>query len=134
MWPFVRASYFILMLLVTTTACGSRHGARRQPAVHERYAGPLLTQEEIARDGSRTAYQTIEHLRPQYLWMNRAHASTGERVVYVDEVRLGTIDALRGIASTTIREIRYLDAREATSRFGTGHSAGAIVILTKTGR
>jgi hypothetical protein len=47
---------------------------------------------------------------------------------------VGGVNALGNIASTTIREIRRLDALEATTRYGTGHPGGAIVIITKHGR
>lgn len=94
----------------------------------------MLNEAEITRAGARTAYEAIERLRPWYLSLTRTRGASGERAVYVDGMRLGGLDALRGIPSASVREIRTLDSREATMRFGTGHSAGAIVVLTRVGR
>ena len=52
----------------------------------------------------------------------------------VDGMRLGGLDALHELPSASVRKIRTLDARDATTRFGTGHSAGAIIVLTRVGR
>ena len=51
--------------------------------------------------------------------------------VYVDGARFGGIESLSLIQATPILEIRFLSASEATSRFGTGNSGGAIVITTR---
>jgi hypothetical protein len=45
-------------------------------------------------------------------------------------MRRGGVDVLREIPALDIAEIRYLDGREATQRFGTGYSGGIIHILT----
>ena len=61
-------------------------------------------------------------------------AMNDDVAVYVDGIRIGTVQALSGIPATNVREIRRLDTRDATTRFGTGHTAGAILIFTKSGR
>jgi hypothetical protein len=38
---------------------------------------------------------------------------------------------LRLIQTSTVQEIRYVDGRAATLRWGTGHGAGAIVVTTR---
>jgi hypothetical protein len=52
-------------------------------------------------------------------------------VVYVDRMYYGDLESLKDISVTTIFEIRYLDFNAATVQFGTGHSGGIILILTK---
>jgi hypothetical protein len=51
--------------------------------------------------------------------------------VYLGGAKIGTLDALRDISVSTVREIRYLDAAEATQRYGTGNSGGAIVLTPR---
>ena len=97
-------------------------------------ARSALGEAELARAGVRTAYQAIRRLRPEYLAFTRRNGSSDELAVYIDGIRTGTTEALHAIPSTSLREVRRLDAREATTRFGTGHSGGAIIILTKSGR
>jgi hypothetical protein len=41
------------------------------------------------------------------------------------------VEFLLQIRKQTIQEIRYLDPREATFKFGTGYSAGVFLITTK---
>ena len=52
-------------------------------------------------------------------------------VVYLNENRLGGSDQLRQVAVSDIREIRYFNSSEATTKWGTGHSAGAIQIVSR---
>jgi hypothetical protein len=80
-------------------------------------------------------YQAVQRLRPQWLIVRaRGGASgrgSGERVVvYLDGTRYGGIGSLRQISLGGIEEVRYYNSSEATNRFGTGHGAGAIVVLT----
>jgi hypothetical protein len=52
-------------------------------------------------------------------------------VVYLNDNRLGGTDQLRQLAISEISEIRYYSASEATTKWGTGHSAGAIQIVSR---
>ena len=130
----VRARFLILATLAALMACASADSASRSHLLRVSTPSRVLTEAEITRAGARTAYETIERLRPWYLSLTRTRGASGERAVYVDGMRLGGLEALHGIPSASVREIRTLDAREATTRFGTGHSAGAIVVVTRVGR
>ena len=94
----------------------------------------VLTEAEITRADASTAYETIERLRPWYLSLIWTRGASCERAVYVDGMWLGGLDKLRGISSASVWQIRSLDAPEATTRFGSGHCAGAIVVVTQGGR
>ncbi len=52
----------------------------------------------------------------------------GEPFVYVNDARAGRLDVLRSIALADVVEVRYLSPIDATTRFGTGHSSGAILV------
>ena len=51
--------------------------------------------------------------------------------VYLDDERLASEAELRTVPGGVVREIRFLDAAKATSRFQTGHPLGAIVVVTR---
>jgi hypothetical protein len=51
--------------------------------------------------------------------------------VYVDDVSYGNINSLSNLNTNQIREIRFLSAQNATTRWGTGHMAGVILVTTK---
>jgi hypothetical protein len=95
----------------------------------------VITEREIEESALLDAFEVVRALRPEFL---RTRGSSSFRVtepveaqVYVDGVRTGDPASLRRLPRDVVREIRYIDAREATTRYGTGHGAGAILVATK---
>ena len=107
-----------------------------------RQASPLasrnvITAVEIARVNATTALEAIQRLQPAMLTKHRGPTSfrnedQSQISVYVDGSRFGGVGSLSLIEATSIREIRFLSAPEATFRYGTGNSAGAIDIKSRT--
>ena len=101
----------------------------------------VISSEEITASSATTAYEVIQKLRPNFLRTRGAvhgapvgganNIETVDLVVYFNENRLGGSEQLRQISTTEIREIRYFSASEATTKWGTGHSAGAIQIVSR---
>jgi hypothetical protein len=60
-----------------------------------------------------------------------AAAATAGVVVYMDDTRLGEVASLSTIPAGRVREIRYISASDATTRWGTGHSSGVIQVIMK---
>jgi hypothetical protein len=89
-----------------------------------------------ARDAT-TALQLIQTLRPQMLrsrgltsMRDTSEESTLPRV-YVDEVSYGNVNTLSSLNTSQIKEIRFVNARDATTRWGTDHMGGVILVTTK---
>ena len=120
-------------LLVGCASASTTSGATRNPN--------LITAEEIAQNSSSNAYELIQRLRPSFLrTRGAAHGAPMngtntiepvEIVVYLNETRLGGSEQLRQLPTTDIREIHYYSASDATTKWGTGHSAGAIQIISR---
>ena len=96
----------------------------------------LITAEEIAAVPITSAHELVERLRPTWL-RSRGPASLSSGapsypMVYIDRVRSGGLEALQRISSQIIREIRFINGRDATTQYGLDHGAG--VILVETGR
>ncbi len=98
----------------------------------------VLLQDEIrgSRSIGATAYDLLAQLRPEYL-RNRGSVSIKNNVqatavVYVDGTKFGDLEALRNVNAEHIFRVDYLSASDATTRFGTDHTGGAILITTKT--
>ena len=109
-----------------------------------------ITAEEITRAGlSGTAYDIVYSLRRS--WLNTrglndfgeapipVTAANGDVVVipgepqlivYLDNMKLGTINELHNIPATGVLGVRYYTPAEANYRWGTGHAHGAIQVLT----
>lgn len=94
----------------------------------------VITAEEIADPTFHTAsaWDAVQRLRPHWL-RSRATISSGETspFVFLDGSRFGDLQALRTIPVADVEEMRFLDSRDATTRFGTGYSAGVIEVSTR---
>lgn len=120
----------LVLAMVAPLGCAtSRSGAK--PSSNR----DLLLSGEIERTSAVNAYDAVRQLRPE--WLRRRGRSSIQNataevlVIYLDGTRLGSLPTLRSIAAGSILEIRHLDATDATTRFGTGHAGGALLIRTK---
>ena len=123
-------------VLLAVTACASG-GA---PVSAAKQNPNVISLDEIIESSASNAFEVIQRLRPNFLRTRGAvHGTPGatnamemvDLVVYLNENRLGGTDQLRQISTTDIREIRYFNSSEATTKWGTGHSAGAIQIVSR---
>ena len=119
------------LLIVPASACFQSPMAARLP-----FGRDELRAEEILADAGPTAYDTVERRRPFILLDNGLYArgqspelaTTQPIVVYVNETRFGTVDALRSIPSRSVASIRFVRPTDAMTRFGSGHTGGAILV------
>lgn len=123
----------VLLMLGVGSACGvpptqSAPGLRRN--------SNLITMEEVQRSSAADALQLVQTLRPAWLRIRGLQSFTddGLVVVYLDQVRLGGPASLRSIPVVAVETVQFLDAAAATQRWGTGHTHGAILIISPTGR
>ena len=95
-----------------------------------------LLREEILRDGEAdaTAYELIQRLRPNWL-RARGQVSLGSpeaayALVYMNEVLYGGLMTLHQIPPGQIERMEFIRGIDASIRWGTGHTAGIISIVT----
>jgi hypothetical protein len=88
----------------------------------------------IGEPGNQNAYTIVQRLRPRWLSPRTqgtiSNPEPSFAQVYLDNLRFGPIDALYRIDATQIDRIEYLSGLDATTRFGTGHDGGAIIVRT----
>lgn len=97
----------------------------------------LITSEELrSYEGTYdNLYRLIQARRSSWL-RPRATASFSSsepelpRVV-LDGSPYGEVGALRSVSLSDAQEVRFLDSRDATTRFGTGYTGGAILVTTR---
>lgn len=120
------------VLLLTVVAGAACAQATRAPG--DALSRRVLLADEIRGTAAATAYDAVSRLRPQWLRprgrVSYRDPAGGDVVVYLDGVRHGGPESLRTIPADAVRHIEHLDSREATSRFGTGHVGGAILVRT----
>lgn len=122
----------LLAIVAGAAACASKgaSGTSSSPSRSPR----LITAAEIQAVGVVSAYQAIARLRP--LWLQRratlnSNPREGIVVAYVDGVRVGGPEQLERVQASSVTEIAYLNGPDATTRFGMGHSGGAILVRTR---
>lgn len=127
-------SYATVTLALTVSACASSGNPKTTEASRD-----VVTSIEIDATTANSAYDLINRLRPNWL-RSMGPGSIGggvrtqEIVVYLDDSRLGGLDALRSLSTAGIRSMRFLDATRAATvlhNVGSEPIAGAIVISTK---
>ena len=119
----------LFAFLVVAAACAAGPG----PAAGAPRSDPdLITEQELARYPSVSVRQAIERLRPRFLRTrgptSLSNPAADRIVVYLGDTRMGSLEFLDQIMTGDILEVRYLSAPDATQRYGTGHTAGAIVL------
>jgi hypothetical protein len=99
----------------------------------------VITEAEIASRAAEAsnALQVVQKLRPQMLRgrgkfspADSSEAGSLPRVV-VDDVSYGTIENLSNLNASAVKEIRFISAADATTRWGTGYPGGVILVTMK---
>ena len=128
-------SALMYALILAVIGCGGGAGTASQPATTSRVArGPadLITETEIAASVYQNALEVVQNLRPSMLRSRGTTAGGGPLVLYVDNVKMVDLsNGLMTIPSGRVKEIRYINASDATTRWGTGHASGVILVTTK---
>ncbi len=141
---------FVVLQLLVVVAAPARASAQdttkaAAPKPKPKGRANLISEEEIAALGGtvQTAYGIVQRLRPAMLRVRSGStssstdgtssmdASATEMAVYLDNQKMGGVRALDEITLSQIKEIRYLNASDATTLFGTGNMAGAIQVIGK---
>lgn len=121
----------LLLLLTLGTACAS---ASSGASTEGRSQPHVLTAEQIHDAPGSNAYEVIRTIRPRWLQKRGVQSinAEGDIVVYYDNTRMGGPEALRSIPSMGIVRMEFLDASSATQRWGTGHTHGAILVVSRS--
>jgi hypothetical protein len=126
------------MAVALTLACATTGGGGGpRPASPNK---DIILESEIEAIAGRSvnALQVIEKLRPQMLRSRGAGSptdasgETSQPKVYVDNIAYGDISTLTNLNATQIREIQFFKSGDATTRWGTGHMGGVILVTMKT--
>jgi hypothetical protein len=95
----------------------------------------VITEADLAQLPEVTAYDAVQRLRPRWLSTARVVGLSGDAhqtpKVIVDGMPQGDINALHQYLTQDVREIRFMSASDATTRYGIGYPVGAIVVQTK---
>lgn len=127
----------VAVLAAGAAACASSSGATT--ATRSTRTPDLITKADIDATPSGNAYDLVNRLRPQWLRATGVGSVSGGTatsygiVVFLDNVQMGGLEALRSIDSGSVVSIRYMTAERAAGLPGVGRDpvAGAIVVSTR---
>ena len=109
----------LTLLLGACASGGSGTSSRGNPN--------LITLEELEGMPTSTAYDAISRLRPRWIQTRMNE----EPVVFMDGSRIGGIEVLQTVQVSQLLEIRHLNGRDATTRYGTGFGGGSIEMRSR---
>ena len=91
-----------------------------------------------------TAYDVVKLLRPRMLLQRPLNGMEPTPLlmanelpgvhVHLDDTQVGNLDLLSRISAQEVFSIRWLGPPEASTKYGNGHTAGVIAVLTQIGR
>lgn len=87
----------------------------------------VILREEFVNTTALNAYEIIRNIRPQWL---RTRGIPTPIAVYINEIQ-DTLDSLRLLQTESIVKMEYLNANQASARYGIGHGSGAILVTIR---
>ncbi|MDP2957474.1 MAG: hypothetical protein Q8N53_13705 [Longimicrobiales bacterium] len=123
------AALTVLALSLALSACASAGGRGSTAGTSD-----VLTVQDIEPWASQDLFTIVQRMRPAWMQNRAPFTSLGRATIVIivnGQRQDGTLELLRDYKGTDVEEVRYLNARDATTRFGTDMTAGAILISTK---
>lgn len=105
-----------------TASSGSSEGGVRR-------ASNRIAAEELTEVAELDLHSAISRLRPS--WLRQGSRGTLPAVIVDGSPQSEGIDALRSFRSADVAGVELMTASDATTRFGTGYTAGAIVVTLR---
>jgi outer membrane cobalamin receptor len=131
--------------LAAVLLCACAHSAQKQAIETPTPTERVITKDEIAASGARTAWDVLRRYAG-HMTADRRDGSPGRLqgrgrssiylndgpVVFVDGVRVPDARNLQYVPAQDIESIRIISGIEGTTQYGTNAGNGVIIIQTKT--
>lgn len=124
--PRARLAILTLALVMGATGCagGGGGGGAARPAGS---SSTRIVEEELATMHQLSALEAIRRVRPR--WLQTRTGAPPQ--IHVDGNPMGSVENLNALRVADIQEMVFLNAADATTRFGTNYISGVILITTK---
>lgn len=122
-----RRLFAFAALALTLAGCAGTGGAASGP---RRGSTNRIVADELAGVAEMDLFGAISRLRPS--WLRAQSRGTMPRLIIDGTPQPeGSIEMLRSMRVSDAGELQYMSASDATTRYGTGYPAGAILVTTK---
>ncbi len=118
------------MLAVLLMGCVSGVAVRQHgsaPPASRRVQG-----EELMATREYDLYEALVLCRPSFVRPRDAQKQAP--ALYVDGIAMVEFDAIHAISLPEVLAVEFMSGPDATTRYGTGHVGGALLVWTKRGR
>ena len=125
-----RVPLLVLAAVALTGCASSGGGGDAEPGTPRN----VITADQLSEMSNQTAYQAVRKLKPRWL-QRRGQVSfrfQTHLLVVVDEAQFVELGYLHSLRAGDVREIHYMDPREATLKFGDRANGGAILVYLRT--
>src|SRR5688500_5487803 len=106
----------VLSLLVLTACSSGGSSSTGSPTAQRSTNRNVITRAQIESANVQDAYEVVQRLRPEYLREQRGNPSLNAgpqfASVYVDGVRRGGPEALRGLRPVEVEQITFVNAAD----------------------
>lgn len=124
------AALAVLTLAVGLTACASSSGGGRSGTSRN----APISAEDLDKWSDQDLFTVVQRLRPHWLQSRATYTGMGRQEIAAildGVIQQDPYDFLRGFRAGDAREVRYMGAADATTLYGTGMSAGAILVFSR---
>lgn len=118
---------FLLLLATAVGLSGCASGGGGGGSTVRRGSQNRIVQDELETVTQLDVYSAIQRLRPTWLRTR----SGGDPMAHLDGNILGSARGLQAIRVADVQEIQFLNAADATTRFGTNYTNGVILVTTR---
>lgn len=121
----------LVLAVVALTGCASTGGGGYDDPATPRN---VITSEQLQEISNQTAYQAVRKLKPRWL-QRRGQVSfrfQTHLLVVVDESQFVELGYLHSLRAGDVREIQYMDPRQATLKYGDRANGGAILVYLRS--
>lgn len=120
--------YAATLLVLSGGLAGCASGGGPGQGTRVRADPDHITEAELEPLHQLTAFEAVQHLRPRWLQTRTGSLPT----VHVDgSVRSEGGEVLQSLRTADVQEMHYMNAADATTRFGTNYFSGLILVSTK---
>lgn len=123
--------FLFLLLVLAPVGCApaAGTGSSASAAMGGRRASNRIDAAELESVSELDAYEAISRLRPA--WLRAGSRGSMPEVILDGSPQRGGLDVLRSLRAADVSGLELMSASDATTRFGTGYTNGAIVATTK---
>ena len=124
--PRVRFTILALALVLGAPGCAGAGGGggTSRPAGS---SSDHIVEAELETLHQLSALEAVRRLRPR--WLQTRTGAPPQ--VHVDGNPVGNVENLNSLRVADIQDMRFLNAADATTRFGTNYVSGVILVTTK---